>query len=523
MFVGSPTSTSANGATYAGIMAQPYFSTSAGQTGVNAYGMWMYPNLNPNAGTIANYFGIYSDAFASGAGTVTNAYGGYFLNPRVTTTNTKVGLFAESILCSASGTGVSLATGTCKVDNLTVGSITGLLKASAGVVSQAVAGTDYYSPSGVIPIANGGTGYSSYLAGQIMAFSGSTTVSMINPVATGSVLISQGTSSVPVFSNQLTLSNNGNKLQVSGTDTSDNSSPHISFNGSLQAAVAAPPTYFNISPTIKTNGGAPASQGYIEYINGTFGATGGICYYTNAAQLYVDQGARLTAAGSVGGNAATNAFGIYAKLPAAGTGDNRVAVYADNLYVGQAADNTNTVGVMKVSGAATLGSTLTVTGVTTLNNTLNTQNVSTTGTVTATSTVTGSNLNLSGFTFNGSLACAATTYSSTWSGMTGGTPTCNFTLTRFGYIVTLRISPFTYPSTQTNVPYCGLNPSGWAPKANTVIPIIANHGNAYVQCCLLVNTNCTFYIYGPQYSNSLSLTNAGQSFPNDCVVTWSMY
>ena len=619
VFIGGALATTSSNAIYAGIMAQPYFSTIAGQTGMTTYGMLLYPNLNSNAGTIAQHYGLYIDGFSAGTGAITHAFGAYIRAPRgLTAATTNIALYTESIQCSAFATGNKLATGSAVFDKIRVGSttpptnalditgaatisgnltvsnvasgmvksvsgvltlasntsdyqafiaagttaqyykgdktwatlnqaavaglttadspaftgltvngnakttgtttlaatLTGMLKATAGVVSQAVAGTDYNAPITLpLTVANGGTGFSSFLAGDILVAATSSTIGTVHGATAGSVLISQGTTSPPIYSNIPTLSGTSAGLIMSGVDTADNTNGGIALklSGTLQAGIANAPLYVSNTATIKTNGGAPAVIGALEYINGTFSATGGICYYTTAAQLYVGAGARLTAAGSTGGNAATNAYGGYFKLPAAGTGDNRVAVYADNLYVGQAADNSNTVGVMKVSGAATIGGTL------------NTQNVSTTGTITATSTVTGSNLNLSNFTFANSLACAATTYTSTWSGLSAS-PACNFTLTRFGYLVTLRISYFLYPSTEVGVvPYCGLNPGGWAPGASIVVPIVANDGNSYKMCSMLINSNCTFYIYGIPYSNGINTTSGGRSFPHDCVVSWSMY
>lgn len=190
-------------------------------------------------------------------------------------------------------------------------------------------------------------------------------------------------------------------------------------------------------------------------------------------------------------NTVTTAYGAYITNPS-GTATNKVALYADSVKVGAA-----------VSGNQTIG------------------------TIVATSTGTFSNINLSDFTFTNSLACAASTYTGAgtvyWAGMNSNVNTTMY-FSRFGHLVMLRLPTWVYPNTSTTqTPYIGYNPSGWAPSTNILLPVIANHGNAYVHCTLLINTNCTIYLYSPQYAVNISTTNGGNAFPATCCVSWSVY
>lgn len=137
------------------------------------------------------------------------------------------------------------------------------------------------------------------------------------------------------------------------------------------------------------------------------------------------------------------------------------------------------------------------------------------------STVTGSNFMCSDFKFINDVLYAARNFTFSWSGLSQPVP-AHLNMVRVGHMVTLVIQPFQYPSTETGViPFIGGNPIGWAPKTDVVFPVIANHNNAYVQCCLKVNTNMTIYIYGPIFSNSINTTSGGSSFPLDVCVTWT--
>ena len=138
------------------------------------------------------------------------------------------------------------------------------------------------------------------------------------------------------------------------------------------------------------------------------------------------------------------------------------------------------------------------------------------------STVTGSNFNLPGFAFPNEVLYAAEDFRSTWSGFSVSVP-AHFTLFRVGQVVTMVLKPFNYPSTETNItPFIGRNPAGWSPKSDILVPVIANHNNAYVQCTMKINTNMTIYIYGPIFSNGINTTSGGLSFPLDLCATWPM-
>lgn len=190
-------------------------------------------------------------------------------------------------------------------------------------------------------------------------------------------------------------------------------------------------------------------------------------------------------------NTVTTAYGAYITAPS-GTTTNKVALYADSIKVGAA-----------VSGNQT------------------------TGTIVTTSTGTFSNINLSDFTFNSSLACAASTYTGAgvvyWAGMNSNVNTTMY-FSRFGHLVMLRLPAWTYPNTSTSqIPYIGYNPSGWAPQTTILLPVIANHGNSWVRCIMLINTNCTIYLYSPTYATFISATNGVNAFNGSCCVSWSVY
>jgi hypothetical protein len=182
----------------------------------------------------------------------------------------------------------------------------------------------------------------------------------------------------------------------------------------------------------------------------------------------------------------TTAYGGYFVTPS-GTATNKVAVYADSIKIGAA-----------VSGSQT------------------------TGTIVATSTGTFDNINLSGFTFRNSLACATYDASGTWKGIT--TPvSAHVYFMRFGYQITIRIPSWQYNSTQTGViPYFDVNPTDYAPTANFVSVNVLNHANTWINGVIFINTNATIYMYS-SYAVALNTTNTIYSFPGPAFVNFMIY
>jgi len=190
-----------------------------------------------------------------------------------------------------------------------------------------------------------------------------------------------------------------------------------------------------------------------------------------------------------GSGTVISAYSGFFGLPSMGSTD-KVALYTESIYCGASAGSPG---------------------------------IQTAGTITATGNATFNNMNLSGFTFRSSLACAAQTVSGSWKGMNSNVSS-TFYYSRFGYIVMLTIPVWNYPNTSTTqTPYFDANPSGWAPTVNSIFRVCANNANAYVGCNILVNTNCTVYLYGPTYNNKPSITNGGQAFPAAIQISWGVY
>jgi len=80
--------------------------------------------------------------------------------------------------------------------------------------------------TGTLPAANGGTGQSSYTVGDLLYASSTTALSRLSDVATGSVLVSGGTSTAPAWSSSPT---------ISGTTTSG----YFIANGAITSSVNA--------------------------------------------------------------------------------------------------------------------------------------------------------------------------------------------------------------------------------------------------------------------------------------------
>ena len=474
IFVGTPPNTTANNATIVGIKNQPYFSTFTGQTGVVNYGIWNNPQINPTTGTVANFYGLYNDTFSNGAGSITNYYGAVFKNiSGMTPTTTSIALLADNIVCSTSAAGLKPNAGQTITDTLKIGTLAGILKATSGVVSNGATTTDLTEGTNLY--------FTNARAIAAIGISGFSTPILLN----AGVLSLGYTSEFKMTGSNLDLPQS---IKTTATPTftgiNINTGPGSGIISNLQGAMTSPFAVDSVGewfmPTLSTLYNASAMYG--KNIKPIFNGIAGYLGPTYAMRIQPS----YTGSATTGAN-----YSLFVSTPTAGT--SRCAIYGDNINCGVSANTTYTNGLIQAV-------TLKTTGLTT-----------------------ASNINLSDFTFANSLACAATAYTSIWNGMSANV-NANFTLSRFGYNVTLRISYFIYPSTQVGVvPYIALNPGGWAPAGNIVVPIIANHNNSYIQCCLHVNTNCTIYIYGPLYNNAINTTNGGQSFPADCVVSWSMY
>ncbi len=361
-----------------------------------------------------------------------------------------------------------------------------------------------------------GTAYSGYFAFNSGSSSGTITNSYsLNVDAPGI-----GTNRVSIYTNDIQV---GGSL-LSGTSKTGFAyiDSRLSVGGSTNNAdntliVNRSFTTSAISATIASFTGSitayNAASGISMYAMGLTNTL--ISSASNTAATYVNLYSQPTINATA--STVTTVFGIYSAIPA-GSGTvtnsysgffglpstsstNKSALYTESIYCAASggAPGVQTAGNIKCTGDVNCA------------------------TVTASGTITGNNLNLSGFTFRSSLACAAQAVSGSWKGMNSTVASTHY-YSRFGFLIMVTIPKWNYPnSSTTQTPYFDANPGGWAPTANTLIPIIANHNNAYVQCCLLVNTNCTIYLYGPQYSNKIRMTNAGSAFPEACNVSWACY
>lgn len=98
-----------------------------------------------------------------------------------------------------SGNDGTVQTEIMKLD-VSAGQLSGLIKATTGVLGTASAGTDYYNPSGTdVAVADGGTGISAYAVGDILYASATTTISPLTAVAAGQPLLSAGVTTAPVY------------------------------------------------------------------------------------------------------------------------------------------------------------------------------------------------------------------------------------------------------------------------------------------------------------------------------------
>lgn len=74
--------------------------------------------------------------------------------------------------------------------------------------------------TGIVPVANGGTGLGSYAQGDILVATGTGTIGSVSDVATGSVLVSGGTNTVPAYSASPTITTSVTVPTVFGSASS---------------------------------------------------------------------------------------------------------------------------------------------------------------------------------------------------------------------------------------------------------------------------------------------------------------
>ena len=223
---------------------------------------------------------------------------------------------------------------TAAVTSLSFGT-TGLTPSSATTGAITVAGT--------LVAANGGTGQSSYTIGDILYASGTTALSKLADVATGSILVSGGVGVAPAWSNSPTVtalttgsvSNSGNETftgtgaRILGDFTNATITNRLAFqtsttngttgiyalpNGtstaaSWQATNAADPT--NASKILIATNGSTDVQ-LVSGINGT-GTYLPLSFYTNGAQKM-----QLDTSGNLGLGVSPSSWYSFSKVIQAG-------------------------------------------------------------------------------------------------------------------------------------------------------------------------------------------------------------
>jgi len=539
-------------ASYGLYMANTFVSSTSNFGEVNFYNIFTYPTITATAATVDNAYSIYS-AFAGGSGTITNAYNAYFAAPGIGTNRCSLWTadlqVGGTILSGSSKSGfafianrLEVGSGASPVNTAEVGVYIGRVFTGSTVTCRGI-----YSINNVICASSASLAkvYGFQLVDVLRTNTTNLSTSLIygisseptmTPIAT--VAAEYGIYSNPVhlsgtvtslYGGYFDVTNSGGTVtnscglyasnaQIGGSILSGSSKTGLLYvDGRISVGGSTNNTdntlIVNRSFTTSAISAAVASfTGSITAFNSATGISLRAFELTNTlissalntAAAYVN----LYSSPTINATASTvtTAYGVYSVipggsgtvisaysgffgLPSMGSTD-KVALYTESIYCGASAGSPG---------------------------------IQTAGTITATGNATFNNMNLSGFTFRSSLACAAQTVSGSWKGMNSNVSS-TFYYSRFGYIVMLTIPVWNYPNTSTTqTPYFDANPSGWAPTVNSIFRVCANNANAYVGCNILVNTNCTVYLYGPTYNNKPSITNGGQAFPAAIQISWGVY
>ena len=240
--------------------------------------------------------------------------------------------------------------------------------------------------TGTVPVANGGTGLTSYTVGDLLYASASTTLSKLADVATGSVLVSGGVGVAPAWSTSPTvtalttgsISNSGNttntgtgsrfladftnatitnRLAFQTSTTNSTTGIYALPNGtstaaSWQATNAADPT--NASKVLIATNGSTDVQ-LVSGINGT-GTYLPLSFFTNGSGQFAINTSGAFGIGSVAG--ATVSYGTSGQLFVSGgsaaqpswTSPTSIAVTSINFGTTGLTPSTATQGAVTVAG-----------------------------------------------------------------------------------------------------------------------------------------------------------------------------
>jgi hypothetical protein len=144
---------------------------------------------------------------AGGTGQTTASAAFNALSPITTTGDLIIGNGTNSATRLAIGTNgyVLTSNGTTAVWSASTGGVSSFSAGSTGLTPN-TATTGAITLGGTLAAASGGTGQSSYTTGDLLYASGSTAIGKLSAVASGSVLVSNGTGVAPSYSSSPTLS-----------------------------------------------------------------------------------------------------------------------------------------------------------------------------------------------------------------------------------------------------------------------------------------------------------------------------
>jgi hypothetical protein len=335
------------------------FIAPSGGTIYNASAEWVYNNMGSNVGTISNAAGIWVTGGSSGAGTINNAYGGYFNTPNYGTN--KCAIYGDNISIGYSGVNPPSNGGFIK-GNLAIGTSSIRAATTAHISSGTSNNLGLYLSGSV---SNTSTCYAQYIdcSGSISSGSGTYAMLQIYPGAGTSagtmttcygINITSGTGG----SNATT----GYGLYISAP--SYGATSYAAYFGST-IGVGSNLTTAAIYESLSLIGTSGSLYGIL--VDANYGASSGtvasaysICItpnrgnnvgtITNSYGLFIGAG---SATGTV-----TNSYGGYFTNPSYGT--NITSLYSDNISIGYAGVTPPSSGLV-CSGNAYFGSSSSIT------------------------------------------------------------------------------------------------------------------------------------------------------------------
>lgn len=154
--------------------------------------------------------------------------------------------------------------------------------------------------AGTLIAANGGTGQTVYVVGDLLYASTTTALSRLAAVATGQTLISAGTGTAPAWSNLLVLTNNANAVYkgILVANTNGGSGTFTGIYLGNDTAPTAQGALFGQSSTNNTNYGGINSINLINFTSGLLSLGGGntpMIFLNSTGALFTTTNAGITA------------------------------------------------------------------------------------------------------------------------------------------------------------------------------------------------------------------------------------